>query len=188
MSTAASTTPEEVSAGPGGPSGPIGRPCRRTAAPVRGSVLAALDRLGDRGASVARGPIGDPSGRIVTLARSGVTLTAPVDLGGIGHRGPVVECGSGRSVGRGEPLAVVDVVDGAIATSSVRLRRWVAADGRPVHHLVDPSTGEPGGHGLLAVTVALADPAWAEVWSKALFLAGPTVIGPEARERGLAAW
>ena len=35
-----------------------------------------------------------------------------------------------------------------------------------------PRTGEPGGHGLVAVTVAHPDPAWAEVWSKTLFLAG----------------
>jgi thiamine biosynthesis lipoprotein len=36
--------------------------------------------------------------------------------------------------------------------------------------------------------VAAADPGWAEVWSKALFLAGPAAIGDEARAGGLAAW
>jgi thiamine biosynthesis lipoprotein len=34
----------------------------------------------------------------------------------------------------------------------------------------------------------MPDPAWAEVWSKALFLAGRSRIGPEARSRGQAAW
>ncbi len=34
------------------------------------------------------------------------------------------------------------------------MNRWRAPDGRLVHHLIDPSTGEPGGAGLLAVTVA----------------------------------
>ena len=48
---------------------------------------------------------------------------------------------------------------------------WRPTGGR-VHHLVDPRTGEPARTGLIAVTVAAADPAWAEVWSKALFLAG----------------
>ena len=86
------------------------------------------------------------------------------------------------------PLAVVELRSGAVATSSVRVRRWVGPDGRVVHHLVDPRTGEPARTGLIAVTVAGADPAWAEVWSKALFLAGRTGIAAEARSRDLAAW
>lgn len=86
------------------------------------------------------------------------------------------------------PLAVISVSGGAVATSSTAVRRWTTSDGRAVHHLIDPSTGEPGGDGLVAVTVAAADPAWAEVWSKTLFLAGSRLIGDEARRRGLAAW
>jgi thiamine biosynthesis lipoprotein len=78
--------------------------------------------------------------------------------------------------------------DGAVATSSVRLGRWQAGDGSSVHHLIDPRTGEPGGTGLLAVTVAGSDPAWAEVWSKALFIEGSAGIARLARGRGLAAW
>ena len=90
---------------------------------------------------------------------------------------------------RGSALAAVVVprTGGAVATSSVRVHRW-QVDGRPVHHLLDPSTGEPGATGLLAVTVAGSDPAWAEVWSKTLFLAGAVDIAGEARARGLAAW
>lgn len=88
----------------------------------------------------------------------------------------------------GEPLAVISVGAGAIATSSTAVRQWRSPDGASVHHLIDPSTGEPGGDGLRAVTVATADPAWAEVWSKTLFLAGRRSIGDEARRRGLAAW
>ncbi|MGZ9161189.1 MAG: FAD:protein FMN transferase [Candidatus Limnocylindrales bacterium] len=85
------------------------------------------------------------------------------------------------------PLAVITPVDGAVATSSTRRRRW-ERNGQTVHHLLDPSTGEPAGNGLLAVTVAGPDPAWAEVWAKALFLAGRRCIAREARRRGLAAW
>jgi thiamine biosynthesis lipoprotein len=90
---------------------------------------------------------------------------------------------------RGAPLAAVVVprTGGAVATSSVRVHRW-QVDGRTVHHLLDPATGEPGETGLLAVTVAGSDPAWAEVWSKTLFLAGSVDIAGEARARGLAAW
>jgi len=87
-----------------------------------------------------------------------------------------------------EPVAVAAVRErGAIATSSIRRLRWEHA-GRTVHHLIDPRTGEPGGDGLAAVTVAGTDPAWAEVWSKALFLEGAAGIAVTARARGLAAW
>lgn len=85
------------------------------------------------------------------------------------------------------PLAVVAAGDGAVATSSIRRLRW-HVDGRTRHHLVDPATGEPADGGLLAVTVAGTDPAWAEVWSKSLFIGGRTGIAAEARARGLAAW
>lgn len=84
--------------------------------------------------------------------------------------------------------AVVAVDAGAVATSSVRLRRWQGPDGTPVHHLLDPTTGRPGGDGLLAVTVAAPDPAWAEVRSKELFLAGRRDVAGLARSLGLAAW
>jgi thiamine biosynthesis lipoprotein len=87
-----------------------------------------------------------------------------------------------------EPVAVVAIHErGGIATSSIRRLRWEHA-GRTVHHLIDPRTGEPGGDGLAAVTVAGPDPAWAEVWSKALFLEGAAGIAATARARGLAAW
>ena len=87
----------------------------------------------------------------------------------------------------GELLATVTLRDGALATSSIALRSWMN-EGRRVHHLIDPRTGEPAETGLVAVTVAMPDPAWAEVWTKALFLAGRRSIGEEARSRGMAAW
>ncbi len=86
-----------------------------------------------------------------------------------------------------DPLAVAALTDGAIATSSIRRLRW-EVDGRVRHHLVDPASGESADEGLVAVTVAAADPAWAEVWSKSLFIAGRERIAATARSRGLAAW
>jgi thiamine biosynthesis lipoprotein len=90
----------------------------------------------------------------------------------------------------GSPVVVVELraAGGAIATSSVRRARWRSPDGRIVHHLIDPRSGEPGREDLLAVTVAAPDPAWAEVWSKALFLEGRAGIAVVARAKGLAAW
>ncbi|HMC70039.1 MAG TPA: FAD:protein FMN transferase, partial [Mycobacteriales bacterium] len=82
-------------------------------------------------------------------------------------------------LGGSEPVAVLELCDEAAATSSVRLRSW-RVGGRKVHHLIDPRTGEPGGDGLLAVTVADPDPARAEVWSKVLFLTGRTGVATTA--------
>lgn len=129
----------------------------------------------------------------VLPARSGLLLEAGGDVvhagdapaAGwlVGIEDPVAEPGP-----EVEPIAVVAIRRGAVATSSIRVRRWVGPDGTTVHHLVDPRTGESARTGLIAVTVAGIDPAWAEVWSKALFLAGRGSIGDEARHRGLAAW
>jgi len=80
------------------------------------------------------------------------------------------------------PVAVLALRDRACATSSTRIRRW-RSGGRPVHHLVDPSTGRPGGDGLAAVTVVADDAADAEVATKSLFLAGAEAIA-EAADTG----
>lgn len=99
-----------------------------------------------------------------------------------------VEDPIGLENGEAGPLAVAAIDHGALATSSVRVRRWIGPDGTPVHHLLDPRTGEPARTGLISVSVAGPDPAWAEVWTKALFLAGRDGIASEARARGMAAW
>jgi thiamine biosynthesis lipoprotein len=89
-------------------------------------------------------------------------------------------------LGGAQPVGVLEVQDRAVATSSIRLRRWHAG-GVSVHHLIDPRTSRPGGEGLVAVTVVDLDPATAEVWSKSLFLEGAAGIKPAATMRGVAA-
>lgn len=84
------------------------------------------------------------------------------------------------------PVAVLALSDRAATTSSTRVRQWTAA-GRRVHHIVDPRTGLPGGRGLRAVTVVDGDPARAEVWSKALFLAGRHGVAAASDRHGIAA-
>lgn len=84
------------------------------------------------------------------------------------------------------PLAVLAVSDMGVATSSVRICGWSVA-GAPVHHLVDPRTGQPGGAGLSAVTVVADDTAIAEVWSKTLFLEGEDHIASTAARHDIAA-
>jgi len=109
--------------------------------------------------------------------------TPPDDGWRIGIEDPAAE-----DVAAAGPVVVVALADGAVATSSVRVRNWIGPDGQAVHHLLDPRTGEPARGGLIAVTVAGPDPAWAEVWSKALFLDGREGIAADARARGVAAW
>ena len=77
------------------------------------------------------------------------------------------------------------MTDAACATSSVRVRRW-RRGGEQVHHLIDPRSGRSADGGLAAVTVVAADPAWAEVWSKSLFVAG--AARHRATLAGTAAW
>jgi thiamine biosynthesis lipoprotein len=138
-------------------------------------------------------------GKGLTLRWAAATLSARgaedflLEAGGdLVARGQSPEAGPWRlgiddPAGGPEPVAVIAVDDLAVATSSTRINRWMV-DGREVHHLLDPRTGEPFDGGLLSVTVAAADPAWAEVWSKVLFLDGRVGIAPEARSRGLTAW
>jgi FAD:protein FMN transferase len=98
---------------------------------------------------------------------------------GAGPEGTGWSIGVEDPAGGPEPVAVLSVTDAAIATSSIRLRHW-RVGGNEVHHLIDPSTGRPGGAGLCSVTVVGSDPALAEVWSKVLFLHGER-IGEAAR-------
>ena len=75
----------------------------------------------------------------------------------------------------GEPVRVIELEDVSIATSSIRLRSW-KHDGRVTHHLIDPSTGAPGGQGLVAVSAIATTTSIAEIWSKTLFLKGLDAI------------
>lgn len=122
----------------------------------------------------------------------GVGVASLVEAGGDLHAaGPGPEL-QGWNVGVEDPtgaeehVAVLNVRDLACATSSIRIRKWQAG-GKTVHHLIDPRTGEAGGGTLLAVTVVGPDAAWAEVWSKTLFLAGRDGIRAFAEQRDLAA-
>ena len=68
-------------------------------------------------------------------------------------------------------VAVLQVRDGGLATSSITLRRWVQ-DGRERHHIIDPRTGEPAVTDWLSVTVVAPHTATAEAFAKAILIAG----------------
>jgi thiamine biosynthesis lipoprotein len=69
------------------------------------------------------------------------------------------------------PLALVGLVDGAVATSTTLRRRW-AVDGEERHHLIDPRTGASSTSDLVFVSVVAASAWEAEVLAKAVLLRG----------------
>ena len=102
--------------------------------------------------------------------------------GRLGAAGPALVNAGGdiATAGRREwPVAVeaaggpvtLGLAEGGLATTGRDRRRWTR-DGRPQHHIVDPATGSPAATDLLAVTVAAANAADAEVLATSLFLAG----------------
>lgn len=73
----------------------------------------------------------------------------------------------------GSTLHTFECSRGAIATSGIGKRSWIGADGRPAHHLLDPSTGSPAFTGIVQVTALAPSATQAEVASKAALLSGP---------------
>jgi len=69
-------------------------------------------------------------------------------------------------------LTSLNVPPGALTTSSVVKRKWMQGE-TSRHHLVDPRTGEPAETDWLSVTVVAPHADMAEVFAKALLIAGP---------------
>ena len=109
----------------------------------------------------------------------------------VGAGGDVVARGPGpggrpwvvalASPGGGPPLARLELCDAALATSSIEVRSWRAPNGGLLHHLIDPASLAPVEPAWTSVTVRHPDPAWAEVLSKAGFVARHRIgeaVGP----------
>jgi len=68
-------------------------------------------------------------------------------------------------------LAQLHIPSGAVATSSIMKRTW--SQGEKVHHhLIDPRTGEPAKTDWLNVTVIAPSVITADVYAKAILIAG----------------
>ena len=70
-----------------------------------------------------------------------------------------------------EQLCVVRLRDQALATSTVTRRRW-QRDGRWLHHLIDPRTGEPARSDALSVSVIAPSAVEGDVFAKVALLLG----------------
>ena len=70
-----------------------------------------------------------------------------------------------------EPLVLLGLSRGAVATSTTLRRRWTT-EGEQRHHLIDPHTGRPSDTDLVLASVVAAQAWIAEVLAKAVLLAG----------------
>ena len=85
----------------------------------------------------------------------------------------------------GRIMTAYRLARGAVATSGIGRRSWTGPDGRPAHHVLDPSTGRPAYTGLVQVT-ALAPTGFEAEWrSKAALLSGPATARARLAHGGL---
>jgi thiamine biosynthesis lipoprotein len=70
-----------------------------------------------------------------------------------------------------EPIALVGLVHGAVATSTTLLRAW-HVDGDHRHHIIDPATGAPSDTDLTLASVISARGWTSEILAKAVLLRG----------------
>lgn len=123
------------------------------------------------GGGLAKGIFADVlAQRLAAHAAFAVDCSGDLAIGGAARlmREIHVECPlSGR------PLHTFALIDGCIATSGITRRSWLDADGRPAHHLLDPSTGAPAFTGIVQATALAPSALEAEIRAKAALLAGP---------------
>ncbi len=116
---------------------------------------------------IAKGWIVD---RVVEMLLEAGASSAIVDGGGdirvVGGPWPI-------EYGRGH---VVYVESGAIATSSIRRRRWRDAEGRQLHHVLDPSTGNPARPAVESVTIRANEAALADALATAALVDTERVV------------
>jgi thiamine biosynthesis lipoprotein len=71
----------------------------------------------------------------------------------------------------GEPLAILKIAQGGVATSGRDFRRWTR-DGVPQHHILDPQTRLPAETDVLTATVIAPSALEAEAAAKAVLIQG----------------
>lgn len=69
-------------------------------------------------------------------------------------------------------VAELALADGAVCTSSVRAKTWVVGD-TPMHHLIDPRTGDPMTSRTVSATVVAGEAWMAEALCKAAVIGDP---------------
>jgi thiamine biosynthesis lipoprotein len=122
----------------------------------------------DRAATAIAAATGSPT--LVNLGGD-VATAGPVPAGGW-----VVRIADDHRAAPGAEDQSVTVSGGALATSSTTVRQWRRA-GRTVHHIVDPTTGEPAASAWRTVSVAAASCVDANTASTAAIVRGASAPG-----------
>ncbi len=73
----------------------------------------------------------------------------------------------------GDPVGVLAIAAGGVATSGIGKRSWRDESGATAHHLIDPAGGGPCFSGIVQVTAIAATAEEAEHRAKAALLSGP---------------
>ena len=164
------------------PASPPGRPCPRARLDGGFGVHVTGKRIElDPDVRLDLGGIGKGY-----AAESAAALLATAGACLVNAGGDVATRGGSWPIGvetSGEPLTLELAGGNALATSGRDRRRW-QRDGRELHHLIDPRTGEPADSDLLRVTVVAYDATAAEVAAKGLFLLGSIGAVAEADAAG----
>jgi FAD:protein FMN transferase len=96
-----------------------------------------------------------------------VDCAGDLRIGGAARRVDVASPFDGRVLHRATLTNV------GVATSGIGRRSWLDGDGRPAHHLLDPSHGRPAFTGVVQATAVAPTALEAEVRAKAAVLSGP---------------
>jgi thiamine biosynthesis lipoprotein len=121
---------------------------------------------------IAKGWIAERAARLLSHYASACAVSAGGDMFLIGYP----EGQDFWEVGLEDPrnpqvdLLVLELQEGAIATSSVVKRAWKQGE-RSRHHLIDPRTGEPAQTSWLSVSVLAPQAIAAETFAKAFLIA-----------------
>ncbi|TMK25064.1 MAG: FAD:protein FMN transferase [Actinobacteria bacterium] len=158
-------------------------PPRRAAAPARSPGWRQLDvdlarstvrrpptiRLDSGG--IAKGLFADALAEsLAGHASFAINCAGDIAIGGAEGRARTVRV---ESPFDGRILHTFKLRRGGVATSGIGRRSWLDAEGRPAHHLLDPSTGEPAFTGIVQVTALGPTALMAETQAKAALLSGP---------------
>jgi thiamine biosynthesis lipoprotein len=105
-----------------------------------------------------------------------------------GHSSFAIDCAGDLAIGGADRLArgvnvespfdgrtlhTFQLRNGAVATSGIGRRSWLDDEGRPAHHLLDPSSGRPAFTGIVQATALAPSALRAEIYAKAAILSGP---------------
>jgi thiamine biosynthesis lipoprotein len=145
--------------------------------PATGSVLIPKGMQIDLG-GIAKGWIAEQAAHRLAESCNACAVNAGGDmfLVNLPHSERYWEVGLENPMKPAEDLAILHVEPGAVATSSTAKRQW-KHNGQVQHHLIDPRSGQPAETDWLSVTVWAEQATDAEVYAKALLIAGPYSAG-----------